>query len=207
MSTIVITKGKILKDSVEVFYVKRDKENNATNCNEESKAPPHPDLQSAFNSLAVHAAIIGDFIESSSIADIENPEHPLLEKFVVTGFTIQGGEDMKGIILAAHKVLSTGKSLGFNTPSISFNDESPNAYERLTELFQCIETCRQELKLYLSGKHGAEAQTEIEFPEGENNSDDLEDGETNDAAENARIAKGFAGAAQKGRKKKEKAEA
>ena len=162
MSKIFITKAKVLKDRVEILYLKHsdaESDNDSIKkCSEESSDPPHEKLIKAFEALSIHAAVENEFVDPSEITDITTHKD---ENFICTGFTIQGGEEMKSIVISARKKISTGKYFGFNTPPISFKDQSDQAYEFLTELATSVKHVQNEVLLYLGGKVGKKTQTNM----------------------------------------------
>lgn len=160
---IEITKGKLLKgDKVEIEYTKRDSpDSKPAECSEKHTDPPRPEFKKAFANLAIHAALIGEFIPLTHIDDLTDPR--AAEDFNVSGFTCIGEDEDAGVILTAQKTLKSGKTLGFNTPIIRFNDISENPYPRLDELLNSIDLCRAELKLYLSGKHAPDPQLSLDL--------------------------------------------
>ncbi len=165
MSKITITKGKLLKgDKIEVEYTKQ--ENSASKpakCSEEHVDPPHDDLKTAFAALAIHAALLGEFVAISAVKDISKPDAKHSKDFTVTGFTITGGDDDEGVILTAHKTLRSGKSLGFNTPIIRFEDESNTAYPFMEQLETAINECKDQLREYLNGKYAPDPQQKLDL--------------------------------------------
>ncbi len=162
MAKLFITKGKILKDYALISFIKTNAEaDEIIECDEKHTATPHPKLKSAFQSLALHAAALGEFIEDQgTLASDAN----IQKLFYVTGFTIKGGEQMQGVTLSARKILTNGKHMGFNTPLTMFKDEGEQAYPHLTELLSCVKMCQKEIMLYLDGKHGKPDQPKIDFP-------------------------------------------
>lgn len=162
---ITITKGKLLKgDKIEVDYTKKDSsDSKPAKCSEEHSDPPTKGFRDAFGSLAVHAALIGEFIPLTSISDINEPDPEVIKDFNVSGFTVVGEDDDEGVILTAQKTLKTGKIVGFNTPTIRFNDASDNAYPHLDELATCVTECKTQLRKYLNGEHAEDPQLKMEL--------------------------------------------
>lgn len=167
MSKITITKGKLLKgDLIQIEYLKTDSsESKPAECSEKHTEPPHNDLKKAFKSLAIHSALLCEFIPVASIADIKKPDQELTKNFNVTGFTIVGEDEVEGVILSARKTLKSGKTMGFNSAKIMFNDESETAYEFVEDLEQSIGLCKDELRNFLDGKHGDDVQGKLDLPE------------------------------------------
>lgn len=164
---INITKGKLLKgDKIEVEYSKQsDIKNKPTHVSEECSNPPHADLRKAFSNLAVHAALLGEFIAPVMIRDIEDVNPDLVSDYTVTGFTITGKDETEGVIISAQKKLKSGKTLGFNTPTTRFESEGDGAYEFIDDLATCIDFCKSELKEYLNGKYAPDPQLQMALNE------------------------------------------
>ena len=94
------------------------------------------DFQKALDSLAVHAALKGEFISFKSVKDINKPDPDLIKDFTVTGFSLsESKKNGGGVILTGHKNLLAGGILGFNTPIIRFG--------------QFIEFCKMQLLVRL----------------------------------------------------------
>lgn len=162
---ITILKGKLLKgDRVEIEYTSQDNVNaKPVSGTLSSDNPPRSELKSSFGNLAIHAALLGEFIAPVMVPDIDNVNPDLVKDYTVTGFTITGKDDNEGVILSAQKKLKNDKSLGFNTPITRFQDESPNAYTFIDDLIDCIDDCRAAMKEYLSGKYAADPQQALPF--------------------------------------------
>lgn len=169
MSKIHITKAKVLNEKVEVEYYQVEKDLSKTETSQVHNSPPHDDLTTVFDGLAVHAALANEFIPSEEIGDIEAPDHEGLQKFKVKGFSIIGDEEDQSVIISAMKELSNGKMFGFNTVKIRLADTSDKAYQFAEQLGKVVKDCMNEVREYLNGKHGPKKQTEIDFPAGEEN--------------------------------------
>lgn len=169
MSKIHITKAKVLNEKVEVEYYQVEKDLSKTETSQVHNSPPHDDLTTVFDGLAVHAALANEFIPSEEIGDIEVPDHEGLQKFKVKGFSIIGEEPDQSVIISAMKELSNGKMFGFNTVKIRLADTSDGAYQFAEQLQKVVKDCMNEVREYLNGKHGPKKQTEIDFPAGEEN--------------------------------------
>ncbi len=166
--TRIITKGKILQKKVCIEFLRGE---GRAEVAETNKQPPHPDLINAFTALNCHAAYIGEFIDSSDlhitgskkdIKSIAFKNDADNEEFIVTGFTIVN--DGAGCILTAHRILSTGSALGFNTPTVRDESENGPGYEYWPDLEAKLKVCQSELKQYLDGKFKPETeQPELPF--------------------------------------------
>jgi hypothetical protein len=161
--SITITKAKILKDDkVEISFTRTSTKHKPSSVNEEHRDAPHEDFKKSFADLAVHAAIIAEFIPADEISDISAPEHQQLKNFTVTGITIHGEDE--GVNITAMKTLKNGKMMLFNCPLVRYEDNSENAYTFTDDLVDKVEAAKTEAKKYLDGKFAEDAQTEIQFP-------------------------------------------
>lgn len=163
--SIEITKGKMLKgDIISIEYLKKDGDSKPAECSEKHSDPPRKEFKDAFGSLAIHAALLGEFIALTSVDVINDLDMEIVKDYNCSGFTVvASGEEDEGIILTAQKTLKNGKILGFNTPTTRFNDESDTAYPYLDELAESIDTCKFEIREYLSGKHAVDPQLKLEL--------------------------------------------
>ncbi len=118
----------------------------------------------------IHLGLISEFIKPDEVADIDRPEHELLDSFRVKEFEIDG--DDAGVKIAGTRKLSTGKKLAIKTPAVKWADKKP--YEYSGPLAEIVERVKLEVSAYLfQGKHAPESsQLGIDFPdqgnEGEN---------------------------------------
>ncbi len=162
MSQITITKGKLIRnDKIEIEYQKNDgAESNPAECSEKHTSTAHKDLIKAFKCLAIHAALIGEYLSPAAVTNIDKPDTDLIKNFTVFGFEV----DEEGVTLSARKTLITGKGLNFTPPKIKFNEKSEDAYPFIKNLTQCIDVCKDELTQYLNGKFAPDPQQKL-FPE------------------------------------------
>lgn len=210
-NTITITKGKLLKETVSVEFIERDNEGNKTEGSNTGTAPAHPDLRSTFDSLTKHLAFFlsREFVKiDTNVDEFDEVDIPQIDKFKITGFAIAKGEDMAGVILSGQFTCMNGKPIGFNTPVIPFNEELFDGYPFLETLVNDINNCRNELKLYLGGKHGAKEDSSAGDSDSQNENEIgiSDDTSANDATETGDVDNNAQVAAQKpkrGRKPKE----
>jgi hypothetical protein len=165
MGKVTIHSAKFLKEKAIIDYT----EERGTNLkpvrrNDEFRDIPHPHLINAYKGLAVHAAIIAEFIPAGEIENIKKPEHEELSRYHVTGYHISG-EDRDQIVLTGQKTLKTGKILTFNTPILRMTDEGDNAYKFAPELHEAVEKCQDRVRDFLNGTVAEDPQGQIQFPE------------------------------------------
>jgi hypothetical protein len=106
MSQIEITKGKLLKDSVEIEWTERNSlDEKPDECGKKSKSLPRQSLRDAVESLAVHAALRCELIPS--VSDVKKVDPEIVKDFVVTGFSLSESKKTgEGVVLSGHKILS-----------------------------------------------------------------------------------------------------
>jgi hypothetical protein len=165
MGKVTIHSAKFLKEKAIIDYT----EERGTNLkpvrrNDEFRDIPHPHLINAYKGLAIHAAIIAEFIPASEISDIKKPDHDDLDRYNVTGYHISG-EDRDQIVLTGQKTLKTGKILTFNTPMLRMTDDGDSAYKFAPELHEAVEKCQDRVRDFLNGTVAEDPQGTIQFPD------------------------------------------
>jgi hypothetical protein len=165
MGKVTIHSAKFLKEKAIIDYT----EERGTNLkpvrrNDEFRDIPHPHLINAYKGLAVHAAIIAEFIPAFEIDNIKKPEHEDLDRYNVTGYHISG-EDRDQLVLTGQKTLKTGKILTFNTPILRMTEDGDNAYKFAVELHEAVEKCQDRVRDFLNGTVAEDPQGVIQFPE------------------------------------------
>lgn len=106
-----------------------------------------------------YMALVGEFVMPGKLKTIGDVEVPLLQEFHVSGFSIS--EKSEGVIITAQRTLSSGKTMGFNTPLVVFSDDSENSYKFSKELEIVVAECRDEFELYLGGKFKDDSQGKL----------------------------------------------
>lgn len=166
METRQILKAKILKgEKVNILYMRIENDMTFTKIGEEHNGKPHADLTNAFGAIAIHAALLAEFITLDKVKDINNPDHPKLKDFTISGFTIAGDDVEEGVIITGLKTLRGGKKMVFNTPLTRFNDGSDNKYDYLDELKELVNKAKDQVLKYLDGLRAPDAQLPL-FEEG-----------------------------------------
>ena len=134
---------------------------------------PHPDMMDALKMLRSHLALICDLPEAKNLDFHELEDLPEnLEKLHVTGFSIGGNGDHEGVTLIGYKILGSGKVLNLVAPFTKYQDEN-GGYNYAIELQGTIDHAASEALEYLDGKIAPSAQGEFEFPEGNDDDDDI----------------------------------
>jgi hypothetical protein len=168
MSKITIQKAKLVKgESLEVTYSKTEAQTSENiEVNEKHTAVAHQDLKDSFQAMAVHLALLSDFLSPDQIKDINKYDPKLVEKFTVRGFSVGGNEGEEGVVIMGHKILRNGKALGLNTPFSRFDENPETRYTFMDDLQTCIKDAETEVLLYINGdKVAPDPQADLPFPE------------------------------------------
>lgn len=131
---------------------------------EKPKWDPHPDLLHAFASLRLHLVRLCEQIKDEP--ESEEALNGLLSDFKVTGFVIGGSDEHEGVTLIGRKALAHHRVLNLVSPFTKWQDEH-NGYAYHYELADAVQDCQREVVEYLGGKKAPEPQTELAFPEAE----------------------------------------
>lgn len=118
--------------------------------------PVHEDLKAAFTKLHRHLAIISDYKDapkkSTAFHETEFP------KFGVRGFSIGGNDENEGVTISGYMEGKYGM-VNINTPFTKFEGAE---YPFLSELYDDVEDCKDEVEKYLfEGKRAPEKQLEL----------------------------------------------
>ena len=129
-------------------------------CTETGETLAHEDLLESFKKLESHLIAVCEM-------------NGLPEDFEVSGFMIAEGKQGEGVTLQGSRRLSTKKILSLETPVVEYDGKDyPNGDELESDINSCIE----EVKLYLDGKCAIK-QVEINFnQEDENTAPIIADG-------------------------------
>jgi hypothetical protein len=133
-----------------------------------SKREVHEDLVNAIDALIPHLSFMSEQIEDDDRFSGDMVEFSKMEefkKFLVTGFSIGGSGDHEGVTITGRRRLRNNRVLNINTPFTKFNDENAGAesYGRLEEMILDINTCINEVCLFVDGKYKPSDQLAIEF--------------------------------------------
>lgn len=123
----------------------------------------HEDMRTCLEKLNVHLAVIDDAFayKGIEVKDIDKMhDHELTENFKVSGFKITGSAENESVVLIGSKWVSTGGSIGLETPKISLTGN----YPFVDQLQEAVEAARNEVEQYMNGKMAPKfEQTEMEF--------------------------------------------
>ena len=86
------------------------------------------------------------------------------KKLEVTGYTIGGEDESRGVTLIGKRFLKSNKVLNLNSPFTKFDDEN-EPYQFAFELEQSIQACEYEVNEYLFNKKWKVVQQELPFEE------------------------------------------
>jgi len=132
-----------------------------------SDAPIHEDLRNAFRSLIPHFCFISEQVKdeklvgkcidniSDYIGDRDKVVKDDFLKFNVSSFAIsKSGE---GVTISGSRQLDTFEEIGWSTPLIKFDSD----YKFASALEMAVETLKEEVQHYMSGKQAAKAQLDM----------------------------------------------
>lgn len=151
MSTINILKAKLVKgETLEVSYTRKN-DVDETEVKETHKVSVHQDLKNSFAAMAVHLALLSEFISPGEISDLDDADPSIVNDFEVRAFSLGGTDDDPGVVLTGHKVLSNKKTLGLNAPFTRFDDAPEIAYKFIDDLIEKIDAAKSEVQAYIMG--------------------------------------------------------
>lgn len=171
MSEIRILKCKLVKkgEALSVEYSRQERDKSITIVSEEHKAPVHTDLKNAFLGVAIHFAILSDYVKVKQVKDIRDYDSDLIEGFNVSTIHRGGAEDEEYIILTGSKITATGRAVTINTPILKIEEEGDKGYKYIEQLIERVAHVESEVKEYLSGKHAPDPQGELNFDQTDGN--------------------------------------
>lgn len=155
-----ILKAKVTKDNT-LTASYRD-ENGTTTV--EGKNLVTNDLKDAFNALVAHLAFLCEQKEADGKECLEDLPKGIDKKLEVTGYTIGGEDESRGVTLIGKRFLKSNKVLNLNSPFTKFDDEN-EPYQFSFELEQVIQACEYEVNEYLFNKKWKIVQQELPFEE------------------------------------------
>lgn len=155
-----ILKAKITRDNTLVATYKD--ENGTTTV--EGKNLVTNDLKRAFSMLVPHMAFLCEQKEAENRLSLDELPDNIETILDVTGYTVGGDGDSKGVTVTGKRFLKSSKVLNLNTPFTKFNDENEQ-YDFQFELEQAIEQCDFEVREYLFNKKWKVVQQEFSFEE------------------------------------------
>jgi hypothetical protein len=164
----VVVKKAEIRSSLFLSYEYDQKDAEVSNSiKTASDAPIHDDLRNAFKALIPHFVFIcKENTDEKIILDaIENPDdyfgfkdevkHEDLLNYRVYGFQL--GKNDESVTISGAKFLTLGSEIAFTTPKIKFD----STYKFVSELQQAVDTLKQEVLEYMSGKQAEKAQLEM----------------------------------------------
>ena len=155
-----ILKAKITKDNTLVATYKD--ENGTTTVKGENLVTN--DLKRAFSMLVPHMAFLCEQKEAENRLSLDELPDNIETILEVTGYTVGGDGDSKGVTVTGKRFLKSSKVLNLNTPFTKFNDENEQ-YDFQFELEQAVEQCDFEVREYLFNKKWKVVQQEFSFEE------------------------------------------
>lgn len=153
-----IEKAKITKDNTLIATYKDEKGTTTV----EGKNLVTNDLVNAFKALIPHLAFLCELKEADGIDFLEDMPDNIESIVDVSGYSIGGDGDSRGVTLTGKRFLKSNKVLNLNAPFTKFTDES-ESYRFQFELEQAIEACDYEVNEYLFNKKWKVVQQELPF--------------------------------------------
>lgn len=142
-----ITKAKVTKDNTLVATY-TDETGTIT---VEGKNLVTNDLINAFKALVPHMAFLCEQKEADDKEFLEDMPDNIDSILEVTGYTVGGDGDSRGVTLTGKRFLKSNKVLNLNAPFTKFTDENED-YAFQFELEQAIESCSYEVNEYIFNK-------------------------------------------------------
>ena len=155
-----ITKAKVTKDNTLVATY-TDETGTVT---VEGKNLVTNDLINAFKALVPHLAFLCEQKEAAGTDFLEDLPDNIGSILEVSGYTLGGDGDSRGVTLTGKRFLKSNKVLNLNAPFTKFADENEN-YAFQFELEQAIESCCYEVNEYIFNKKWKVVQQELPFEE------------------------------------------
>lgn len=122
------------------------------------------DLINAFKALVPHMAFLCEQKEAAGTDFLEDLPDNIGSILEVSGYTLGGDGDSRGVTLTGKRFLKSNKVLNLNAPFTKFADENEN-YAFQFELEQAIESCCYEVNEYIFNKKWKVVQQELPFEE------------------------------------------
>lgn len=153
-----IVKAKVTKDNT-LIATYRDETGTVT---VEGKNLVTSDLINAFKALVPHLAFLCEQKEAAGTNFLEDLPNNIGSILEVSGYTLGGDGDSRGVTLTGKRFLKSNKVLNLNAPFTKFADENEN-YAFQFELEQAIEVCSYEVNEYIFKKKWRVVQQELPF--------------------------------------------
>ena len=155
-----ITKAKVTKDNTLVATYTDE----TATVTVEGKNLVTNDLVNAFKALVPHMAFLCEQKEADGKEFLEDMPNNIDSILEVTGYTVGGDGDSRGVTLTGKRFLKSNKVLNLNAPFTKFADENED-YAFQFELEQVIESCCYEVNEYIFNKKWKVMQRELPFEE------------------------------------------
>lgn len=147
---------------LKVVFRETDKFGAPSNDDKETRGLIHPDLKAAMDALAVHWGLLSGVVRMKEIEDIALPQHELLEKIHVNGYSIGGDveQNTQGVILSGHYITWRAKGQSLNTAFERFEGSPEALYCYIDDLQAKLTVIEEEVQKYLNGKRGTKPAAE-----------------------------------------------
>ena len=155
-----ILKAKVTKDNT-LTATYRDETGTVTI---EGKNLVTGDLTKAFTGLVAHMAFLCELKEADGKKFLEDLPDNIGNILEVTGYSVGGDGESRGVTLTGKRFLKSNKVLNLNSPFTKFEDDN-EPYEFAFELKLAIFACEHEVNEYLFNKKWKVVQQELPFEE------------------------------------------
>ncbi len=155
-----IFKAKVTKDNT-LTATYRDETGTVTI---EGKNLVTSDLINAFGELVSHMVFLCELKEADGKEFLNDLPDNIGQILEVTGYSIGGDGDSRGVTLTGKRFLKSNKVLNLNSPFTKFEDDN-EPYQFAFDLEQAISTCEYEVHEYLFNKKWKIVQQELPFEE------------------------------------------
>lgn len=122
------------------------------------------DLINAFKQLIPHMAFLCELKEADGKGSLDEMPSNIESIVEVTGYSVGGDGDSRGVTLTGKRFLKSNKVLNLNAPFTKFADENEE-YQFQFELEQAIEACEFEVNEYIFNRKWKVVQQELPFEE------------------------------------------
>lgn len=160
-----IEKVKLSKKGLDVTISVIETDGSTTKDSKALTRPVHQNLKNALAAVAIHWAILVDYLSTRAVPDIKKYDPALVEGIKVSGISIGGNDGEEGIMITAQKTSRRKKVIIVNSPFERFEEVADSRYKYMDNLEELVKNIMIRTEKYLSGEEvGEDAQPEINFP-------------------------------------------
>lgn len=131
-----------------------------SNIPRECENPVHEDFKNAVQGLAVHLAILTDFLPIKKSGDAG-----AIAMFTVTGYSVKGEDGNRGFVITGYLSTKRGGTVILNSPFTRFEEDEATVYSLVGDVESKISSIEEESKQYLfKGKQAPKKQLSLDMP-------------------------------------------